>query len=314
MRKNGLRLLCLGMAMAVAAGVSAADCELLMSTIPVEQGEDVPESISSRLMSKLRTAMSQYGVVASDGETQFFVTGRFDNSYLDVTSAGTQRNYMVKTTLKVYIGDMFNKKEFASAEFQLKGVGKTLERAYSRALSSLGNDNIELVGFIEEGKSKIIDYFNKNYTTYLNRARTALKAREYGEAFYYAVSVPECCKGYSEALDLVNTIYLDKINYEGKMLLAQARGEWAADPTATGASAAYDYLVQIDPSASCYSEAVSFGKDIQKFVRADWEFENKEKYRDEVELEKKRIDAAREIGVAWANNQPKENTKIYWLY
>lgn len=59
--------------------------------------------------------------------------------------------------------------------------------------------------------------------------------------------MPECCTGYNQAAQLANSIYTDKVNYDGAMLLAQAEGEWAADPTDAGAAAAYSYLAQIDP-------------------------------------------------------------------
>lgn len=292
----------------------ADECRLMMSTLPIEQGENVPAAISSRLQAQLATAMSQYGVVAGDNETKFFVTGRFDNAYMEQTASGTQRNYFVKTTLTLYIGDYEGRKVFASRAFELKGVGNSVERAYSKCLRSLGSDNAEFISFVEDGRRKVIRYFDANYRTYLTRAQSALSMRNYEEAMYYASSVPECCKGYNEAMALINSIYRDYINYEADMLLAKARGAWTADPTAAGASEAYRYLQQIDPSASCYSEAVKLGKEMAKVVKANWDFENVQKYKDSVALEKQRIEAARAIGVAWAKNQPKKEVYVNWIF
>ena len=88
--------------------------------------------------------------------------------------------------------------------------------------------------------------------------------------------------------------------------MAQARGAWGADPTDIGASEAYGYLSQIDPNASCYPEALSLGKEMQKTVKANWDFENVKKYNDSIELQKMQIKSARDVAIAWAENQPKE--------
>lgn len=300
-------------ALACAFTASASDCELSISVAPIQENDDVPQAVVERLQARLRTAMSQVGVAAGDYDCQFFVTGRFDNAY-EEKSGGVGGQYLIKTTLSLFIGDAENKRTYASRQFDLKGVGKTQQLAYMRALSSLGADNKGFVDFVEKGKEKIIDYFNKNYNTYLNKARTALKNRSYEEALYFATQVPECCVGYEQANVLAMNIFTDYINYQGQMLLAQAKGAWAADPTGDGAAAAYAYLAQIDPSAACYPSATAFGNEIAKVVKANWDFENKEKYKDAVALERQRIEAARQIGVEWGKNQPQHNYEIDWIY
>lgn len=300
-------------ALACAFSASASECELSISIAPIQDNPDVPQAVAERLQSRLRTAMSQVGVVAGDYDCQFFVTGKFDNAY-EEKAGGVGGQYLIKTTLSLYIGDAENKRTYASRQFDLKGVGKTQQLAYMRALSSLSAENREFVDFVESGKAKVIDYFNKNYNTYLNKARTALKNRSYEEALYFATQVPECCVGYEQANALTMTIFTDFINYQGQMLLAQAKGAWAADPTADGAAEAHGYLAQIDPSASCYPAATAFGNEIAKVVKANWDFENKEKYKDAVALERQRIEAARQIGVEWGKNQPQHTYEINWVY
>ena len=125
--------------------------------------------------------------------------------------------------------------------------------------------------------------------------------------------MPECCTGYNQAAQLANSIYTDKVNYDGAMLLAQAEGEWAADPTDAGAAAAYSYLAQIDPSAACYAQAKALGQKMGSVVKQNYDFETKEKYRNQVALEKQRIDAAKQVAVAWAQNQPKTVVRNNWI-
>ncbi len=53
-------------------------------------------------------------------------------------------------------------------------------------------------------------------------------------------------------------------------------------------------------------------REIKGKVLEDWQFEMKQ-YQDGIDLEKLRIDAARQVGVAYGNNQPQQNTSIEFL-
>ena len=53
-------------------------------------------------------------------------------------------------------------------------------------------------------------------------------------------------------------------------------------------------------------------QEIKGKVLDDWKFEMK-KYQDGVDLEKQRIDAMRQIGVAYGEHQPQNNTSIEFV-
>ena len=140
-----------------------------------------------------------------------------------------------------------------------------------------------------------------------------MAARNYDEVIFILSPIPSCCKGYAEASELALKALGDKIDYEGNLLLAKAKAEWAADPTAAGAAKACAYLAQIDPGASCMKEAETLGNQISKTTQQQWEFENVTKYEDELALKKMRIEAAKEVAVAYAKNQPKQQNRFIFL-
>ena len=287
---------------------TAQDCDLRISIAPIEQGENVPYSINNRIENSLMRAVSCYGVSADPYYCQFFIAGRFDHALDDVVP-GPPTRHVLKTTFTIYIGDAVNKQVYATTSFDLKGVGNSQERAYVNALSSMRN-NRQLAEFVENAKTKIIDYYNRNYQSYLSKAQLAMSNRNYEEALYYATSIPECCVGYHQACNLIMNIYQSNVDYEGDMLLSQARAAWSASPDEDGAREAWQYLSKIDPSAACYGAAMQLGNQIQKVIKENWDFEYKEKYRNEVDLERRRIAAARDIGVAYAKNQPRVITNF----
>ncbi|MBD5422411.1 MAG: hypothetical protein HDR49_05215 [Bacteroides sp.] len=298
---------------AAALTASAADCEIGIGLAPLmTEGDAVPAGIQRKLQAKLKGLLAHTGVAAGDYDCQFFITGRFDEEYSN-EAGGVGGRVLVKSNLQLAICDGENKKVYATATFPLKGVGATNEQALTKALTSLNGRNPEFINFVENAKAKIVDYFNKNYQSYLSKARTALTHRDYDEALYWATSIPECCNGFNEAQALAETIFVDRTDYEAAQLLAQAEGEWAANPTDAGAAAAYNYISQIDPSSKSYAAAKALGKKMAASVKADYDFETKEKYRTEKKLEQQRIKAARDAAVAWAQNQPKTIVRNNWI-
>ena len=53
-------------------------------------------------------------------------------------------------------------------------------------------------------------------------------------------------------------------------------------------------------------------KEIKGKVLDDWKFEMKQ-YQDGVDIQKLQIDAARQVGIAYGNHQPNQNTNIEFL-
>ena len=298
-------------------------CDIDIATVNITKGEIVPQAVDARLQAKLSQALSKAGLTSVDYDSRFFVAGRFDDAINDVTG-GPNQKVLVKTTLTIYIGDAEEQKIFASETFELKGVGSSDQQAYSNALKSINGSNEKLIDFLKEGKQRILDYYDANYTKYLDNARKQMAARNYDEALFYATAIPSCSVGYAQATTLALQIYNQSMNYEAQQLLAKARAAWAADPSADGASVAYSYLSQIDPSASCAPEARVLGDEITQTTKKQWEFENVTKYKDQIELEKRRIDAttqnerrrleaAKEIAKAYATSRPRVVNRYYFV-
>lgn len=300
----------------IACSLSATaddDCTIDVSVANVTKGDAVPPKVQSSLEAKLATALSAAGMCSADYDAQFFVAGRFDNAIIDIVG-GTSQQYVVKTTLTIYIGDANEKRVFDSKSFDLKGVGTTKELAYKRCLGGLSASNKALRTFLSEGKQKILAYFESNYPSYISKAKRAMISRNYDEALSLLAVIPSCCSGYDQACELAMQIATDNIDYIGAQLLAAAQGAWAADPTADGASVAHYYLRQIDPNSACYADAQKLSKTISTTTQKQWEFENITKYNNEIAYRKQAMLAARDIAVAQAKNRPKVVNRYYFVW
>lgn len=300
-------------AMASVPAAAADNCQIHLMVADASSGEDVPAAVADQLATRLGRAITTNGVTADTGFGQFFVAGKFNHIQSDVLP-GPPMQHSLYTTLTLYIGDINTRKTFATTSIDLRGVGTSEQRAYINALGQLNAKNANIQNFIEKGKQKIVAYFDANYPQILAKARQAASMRNYDEALYHSTQIPECCRGYNEATNLTIQIYRELIDFDGQKLLQAARAAWNAQPDAEGAREAYYYLAQIDPSSSAYEGALKLEKEISAVVKDDKKFETRDKYRDAVETERRYIEAARAVGVAYGQHQQPTTYHINWLY
>lgn len=293
--------------------VNADNCNLHLMVAPMTQGEDVPDDVNEMLMSRLEVAITALGdIVASPDIDRFFVSGKISHLYKDVVP-GPPMQHAMHSTLTLYIGDVINQKVYATTTLELRGVGTSETRAFVNAFRQLNAQNEKLTKFIKQGSQKVIDYYNKEYPNLIKQASQASSLHNYEQALSLLVLVPECCEGYDKTSKLTLSIYDKYINYVGRKLLAEAKGAWATSPDAYGAEKAYVLLNQIDPDAACYKDAEALHNEMKKVVKENWDFENKTKYNNEIDMERRKIEAARAVGVAYGNGQKEQTTNLMWL-
>lgn len=295
-----------------AYSLSATDCNIHLMTIPMEQGESVPADVNDMLITRLTTAITADGVTASPDADRFFVTGKITHLYKEILP-GPPINHIMHSTLTLYIGDNILRKVYASATFELRGAGTSESRAFVNAFQLLNHQNDKLRRFINQGTQKILSYYNDEYPSILAQARRAGSLQQYEEALWIATSIPECCNGYDEAERFIISTYDKYIDHAGRILISKARAVWATSPDSNGAQKAYEYLSRIDPDATCYTEATALHNEIKKTVKEIYDFETKEKYQNHIDIKRRKIDAAKAIGVAFGNGQKETTTNLIWL-
>lgn len=290
-----------------------SDCNIHLMVAPIEQGADVTDDVNDLLMTRLNTAITGAdGVTADPNYDRFFIAAKFNHLYQDVLP-GPPMSHVIKTMLTLYIGDNVSQKIYSSTSFELKGVGNSETRAFINAFGALNKNNSALSSFVEKGTAKILDYYNKEYPVLIRKAETAAAQRDYEQALSVLAAVPECCDGYKKVESTMLRIYSQNIDFIARNLLSMANAAWGANPTAAGAREAYSYLVLIDPASKVYPEAQALHREIKKVVKDDYDFENREKYKDEVATERARIEAARAVGVAFGNNQQPTTDHYNWI-
>ncbi|MDE7126265.1 MAG: hypothetical protein K2O12_07325 [Muribaculaceae bacterium] len=290
----------------------AAQCNVNMAVLPVSQGENVPAGSEDYLLTRLTQLVSADGITSDPGMSQFFITAKFNHITEDVVP-GPPEQTAIHTHLTLYVGDILSETVYSTATVELRGVGTSRQRAFINAMRSINARNSVLKNCIDKGRKKITDYYDSHYPDIIAKAKRAAAQNDYRQALWHLVSVPECCKGYQQVRVLENEYFQTFIDNEGTALYNAALAAWSTRHDQAGAQEAFGYLLRIDPESAAYPAALRLVSEMNESIKNDRDFDLRSKYADAVDLEKNRIEAIRQIGVAYGKGQQPSTTNLMWL-
>ncbi len=296
----------------MSAVMFAAETEFLpISVYASDNSENFPEGAKAMMENKLTQLLTRNGIAGLDYLGQFVLTVTTTPLDKDII-AGPPSKIAEKMEMNLYIVDAYAKTIFSSTSFSVRGLGETENKCYLNAISRMPLQSPQIAQFIQEGKEKIIGYYDHEGETLIKKAKFLAKQKKYDEALFWVTLIPQQSKHYDAALAAGLDIYQQYLDNECNINLAAARQAWAAQQNANGAAAAGEYLAKILPDAGCYDEAMALYKEIKGKVLDDWKFEMKI-YQDGVDLERQRIEASRAVGVAYGNHQPNKEINIDFI-
>lgn len=282
-----------------------------------DQVESMPDHAKSLIVNKLTLAVTEKGMGGAGVSPRFLVTANMELLTKDITpTVPPMEAYTFEVYL--YIVDFVDQNIVSSTSFTAKGAGSNSNRAYTNALRTLNLRNSKVDKFLDDGKRKIIEYYNSRCDFVIARAKSFATQNQFADAINTLSSIPEVCKDcYMKALDEIGPIYQDYIDHDCQVMVNVASAVWASQPNSDGAMAAGAVLSQIDPDSRCYGESRSLiGKMAQKVLKdeqRDWSFMEKV-YENEVMLESLRIRAFRDVGIAFGENQQPTYNDIMWVF
>jgi len=278
---------------------------IALNTWVPDQIEYMPVASRSNLANKLSQMSTRYGMGASELLPRFIITANVVIQSKDITSTAPPMHALT-LDITLYIGDGIEGKVFASTSVSGKGVGANETKAYTAALKSLDPASANIRKFMEEGKRKIIAYYNSRCDIIIKQAQMLESQNRFDEAIYDLMCIPDVCLDcYNKAMDAVGPVFKNKIDWECKAKVNAARNVWSAGLNYNAANKAAQFLASIDPEAACFNEAIALTGEIAKRVKEidgrEWDFILKR----EIGLESDRIKAWRDVGIAWGTHQPQ---------
>ena len=224
----------------------------------ITENSEAPAAAARILKMKMSQITTKNGL--SSMGNRFAMYPQIDILTQDITaSAPPKHAYTLSVTL--YISDLETQTIFTTTNLTLKGVGTNETKAYISALKMLNANRSEVKGFVEEGKNRIIEYYNSQCDFILKDATASAGRKEYDKAIYDLLLVPEVCKEcYMKAIDLTNEIYIQKLNNECQEMLAKSRVE----KTNNNHDEAANLLASILPDVDCYEDAQKLLQEIEE--------------------------------------------------
>ena len=296
----------------MATGIYAQECVMPISIQLDEDFTNIPTAANTVLYQTLSRMITEKGFTTESPTTPFVLTAHCD--VLDKSNLpGPPVQTVYNLGITFYMADTYTQKKFANAYITLDGVGTGEVKSYINAFRHISANNKEILNLINTGKKKMMEYYNTQYPNIIKEAQRLVSLQNYEEALTMVLSIPICSNGGEEATKYglqLYTKYLDRMNL---FLLNRARALWAAGQAQETAYQVCAMLAQIDPDAACYAEAKALMKEVKAQVRSDIDLEMREKYYDQIQLEKSRIEAARAVGVAYGNHQKPTTTNLMWL-
>lgn len=329
--KKILLFFCLVYAVSVIAQERLDDIGRISIHTYTPENEELPYESHKLLETKLSQIVTDNGIADDENFVRFILTAKINVISKDVVVGPPQR-ISQKLDIILILGDIEENKVFSQITIHAFGVGQNEEKAYLSAFKNLSSKNEVIRDFIQEGKNRILAYYQKHTKDILSDVRRLYSLHNYEDALFLLSSIPNVCTDYSdEVSQLVGSIYKDMIEARGSEFLNQAQAVWAKNPTKEGANEAVRLLSLINFSASCQQKAEALLHEItlrmKEIENREWNFQM-QVYKDGVErekrqwaqyvreqeiqgeIQKKYLSVAKEVAITYAKNQPKVVTRV----
>ena len=241
---------------------------------------EIPSGAARLLSTKLDQLTTQSGLGGAEVNPRFVITPQINIGTKDII-AGPPQMIAQNIELTLIIGDAISNIKYASTSINLKGVGTNETKAFIQAFKTINPRNKDLADLIENGKNKIIEYYNTQCDFILKDAQTLVNQSKYDEAIYKLSLVPDVCQEcYYKCLDTLSSIYQQKIDNDCQQKMTQAKAAWAGKLNGEGAGEAADIIATINPQANCQNEIKALTTQINNKLSADakarWDFKMKQ--------------------------------------
>lgn len=256
-----------------------------------------------RLQTKITQMVTSTGLSSSGYNNSFVIYPKFAINEFNVVESGTQDIATLNCELALFIKQVDNNVVFSTFSKLLKGNGKNKNIAIANALSKININDQSYKDFIETGKNKIVEYYETKCQDIISKSESFVKIQDFEQAIGLLMTVPDEVSCYNMIQEKTIDVYKVYQNQKCIVQLQDARIKIASK----NYNAALEILSEIDPLTKCYKESQTLFKVIAAKVddedKKQWNYMMKI-YNNEVELEKLRIAAVKDIAVAYYRNKP----------
>jgi hypothetical protein len=277
--------------------------KIALSVVMPENVDGLDNSQLSKMETKIIQIVSAKGLAASGYNNNFVIYPKFAIYETNVVEGGMQNISVVSCELSLFIKQVDNNIIFSAISKSLKGSGNNKKTAITNAISKVSANDLQFNTFIETGKGKIIQYYETKCQDIITKSESLVKMQDYEQALGLLMTIPEEVSCYSKVQEKSIEAYKAFKNHGCKIQLQDARTILASNDYRL----ALHILSQIDPSTPCFKESQTLVNNAAAKVdiedKKQWDLKMKI-YDDETALQRQRINAVKDIAVAYYNSKP----------
>lgn len=278
---------------------------------------NLSEKLDNQVQQKLQKALTKNGVGSMPHVSRFAVVPTvIINS--EVVTATIPQFFDLEFELVFSMCDVQTGKVFGTASVEAQCRGANRENALTKGISAMKYDrDPAFVQFIADSKQAIFDYYEQNLDAILNKAKQAASNKKYDQANFIIAEIPAEIPSYdSKVMPLLEEYAQRVIDDVALPILNNAKAAWAASPNAEGAEKVAKILMDMPPGSSYTKEIqdliAKVEKDVKSIDQREWDL-HVQQLNNEHKERQAMIKAARDVAVAYAENQPDVvyNTSVY---
>lgn len=272
-----------------------------------ESYDGLNEAQLDKVSTKVMGILAQNGVSSAGISNGIVMYPKFEIYDESEVSTGMQNLTVVDVTLSLFIKQVDDNAIFASTSRQVRGSGKNRDQALNAAINAIKPNDPKWSEFIGQAKKKMVQYYERMCPRLLAQADQLSKTGKLEEAISMLFNIPKEVNCYEQARSRTIALYQQYINENCNRLILEAKGSLAQNNYA----AAMRAVEKIDPNSSCFKEADKLisaaAKEVEDEHLRRWAL-LKDNYKDILEVEKTRINACRDVAVAyWESRRNQYN-------
>lgn len=253
-----------------------------------------------RLGSKLTAIASKEGTSGSGmSEYGLVCIPRISIVRDEQVDAGLSKTNIISLECTFTITHMLDGTVLASMERKLAGTGTNKDKAVDNAINKINTSDTVLLKLFSTAREKYKTMYINKCESIIKKAEVKKSGRQFEEALALLMSVPpEAQACFDKAMKATQSVYSALSDQICKQHLLSARTYISNQSYEDG----LNELSMIDPMSTCYKEALSISKEVESKITAEQNKEWQEKQqirKDNIELQKMRIEAVKEIVVSY---------------
>ncbi|MDR2653185.1 MAG: hypothetical protein LBC68_12900 [Prevotellaceae bacterium] len=284
--------------------------KILLNVYTPDNIPDLSTSETAKLDTKIKQILTCNDIGYSFSLNSFVIYPVFEIYDVKQVEGGMKNLVIVTADITLFVKQIVNDNVISSISTTLKGSGLSKKEAITNLLSNINTKDTKYKDFINESKNRILQLYANYCPVFISKSEELRSKQQYADALYLLATVPEELPCYTEIKKKMLDIYKLYQDIECKQQIQKAKSHIAIFQYVEAA----DILANIDPYSQCHKDAetlISQLKDKLELKEKQALDITLEGYRSSVDLEKRRIDAVKEVAKSYYSSNANKTVNHY---